>query len=277
MDAFPLTREKLLKQPVARRHKLVCQWLKSQYLQTLETPRSQKEMAYFLANYLQLLQWLGESTLLCEPQSQREILEFLSDRYHYHKQKSGIGFAEHNLLPRVIRGDKPGDAPWKASLSYRVALDNIRSAFNVGSIVRVADAVGFEGVITGGMTPNMEHPQVIKTAMGCTDWIPREHAEHLPDLLEHLKTQGSSIIGIETVAGSHNHIAFPWPSKGVVVMGNEEYGLSTPVLAVCDSFVHLPMQGRKNSINVANAFAVIAFHIAFSSKIQGLQREKEDA
>lgn len=48
----------------------------------------------------------------------------------------------------------------------------------------------------------------------------------------------------------------------MLALGNEEYGISTHVMAVCDETVHIPMFGRKNSLNVANGAAVLLFHIA---------------
>jgi len=138
----------------------------------------------------------------------------------------------------------------------------MRSAFNVGSIVRVVDAVGFESVMLSSATPGKEIGQVRKTAMGCTEWIPQTKHKDLGKALIRAKEEAYSVIGIETVEDSFSYAEYPWPGKGIVVLGNEEYGITEDVMQACDDFVHLPMSGNKNSVNVANAFAVIAFHIS---------------
>ena len=69
-------------------------------------------------------------------------------------------------------------------------------------------------------------------------------------------------MGVETIPDSNAYSEYPWPSKGIVVVSNGECGISENVLNVCDDFVRLPMSGYKNSVSVANAFAVIAFHIS---------------
>ncbi len=267
MESFPLTKNKLLLQPQARQHKLVAQWLKSLYLELIDTRFSPLQLKAFRKSYTRVLLWLNDSKIEWNEQmSKEEWTEFFADQYHYHKKLSGIGIAEHNLLPRVQKGDRIEDYEWNPKLNYKVALDNLRSAFNVGSIFRTTDATGLESVIIGGTTPGIENQQVVKTAMSCTEWIPQESALDLSTALNVHKENGYTIIGLETVDGSQTHWQFNWPEKGVVVLGNEEYGISQKVLQCCDSFVHLPMQGKKNSVNVANAFAVIAFQIAFNRK-----------
>jgi 23S rRNA (guanosine2251-2'-O)-methyltransferase len=170
--------------------------------------------------------------------------------------------AEANFLPKIVTGDRPPDGPWIPCLRYRVAIDHMRSAFNVGSIIRVVDAVGFESIMLSSWTPGKENGQVRKTAMGCTEWIPQARHQDLGEALIRAKDEGYSVIGIETVSDSFGYAEYPWPDKGVIVLGNEEYGLTEDVLKACDDFVHLPMSGFKNSVNVANAFAVVAFHIS---------------
>lgn len=267
MERFPFTKKKLYQQPTARRHKLISNWLGKSYQDCLGNKHGNGDLLSFINNYRQLLFWMGESCQrLGNIQTHRQWLEYLADRYHHHKRLSGIGLAEHNFLPRVHSGDKKTDTPWRPSVTYKVALDNIRSAFNVGSIIRLVDAAGFEAVMLGGMTPGIANQQVVKTAMGCTAWIPQEIHSDLSAALTVQKKLGYSIIGLETVETSPNYLEFAWPQRGVLVLGNEEYGISQAVMKLCDAFVHLPMQGNKNSVNVANAFAITAYQIAFNRK-----------
>lgn len=254
-------------QPEARRHKIVCQWLRQIHAGILENRLGFDDLRFAVDSYRKALIWLGISEEIETPPEDTEIwIEFISDRFHLHQKLSAKGLSEHNLLPKIKTGDKAGNVPWQPEIPYRAALDNLRSAFNVGSIFRVMDAVGFESVIIGGTTPGKAHHQVQKTSMGACGWVPQEIAEDLPAAIRNHRTEGLPVIGIETVEQSENYLRFSWPEKGIIVMGNEEYGLSRAVLQECTDFVHIPMFGRKNSINVANAFSVIAFHIVSSLK-----------
>lgn len=262
MLSFPFTQKKLLSLPPARRHKRITDWLKRIYLDLLAGKLSKASLDLIYQNLRQLHDWLSiDQVSPTQPDTPQKWIELLSDTFHMHQRLTGLGIAEPDLLPHITTGDRTADGPWQAAVPYQVALDNLRSAFNVGSIFRLVDAAGFECVIMGADTPDTANRQVARTAMGATEWIPGRKADHLAGDLERLKSAGYVVIGIETVAGNASYHSFSWPRRGIVVLGNEEYGISQDVLRCCDHFVHIPMAGFKNSINVASAFAVIAFHI----------------
>lgn len=262
MDSFPLSQKRFTSLPSARRHKWIAIWLRKNYEELLEKQFNDKNLDTFFDNYKRIKSWLNEPTASLEkPTSYGKWLELISACFHEHQKKTGKGLAESNFLPKVSRGDRTQEGPWNPSMPYRVALDNMRSAFNVGSIIRLVDAVGFESILLSNSTPGKENDQVKKTAMSCAEWIPQTKHKNLAYALNQAKEDDYSIIGIETIPNSFSYSKYPWPKKGIVVMGNEEYGISEEVMKACDDFVHLPMSGIKNSINVANAFAVIAFHL----------------
>jgi len=248
--------------PPARRHKWIATWLRTNYEALLGKKFDDKSLDRFFDKYLTVKSWLKEPTSsIKKPASYRRWLEFVSEHFHEHQKKSGKGLAESRFLPKVSKLDREIKLPWTPIIPYRVAIDSMRSAFNVGSIVRVIDAVGFESILLSGNTPGKENGQVKKTAMGCTEWVPQKKYKNLGYALKRAKKEDYSVIGIETIPDSYSYAEYPWPEKGIVVLGNEEYGISEDVLKACDDFVHLPMSGIKNSVNVANAFAVIAFHL----------------
>ncbi len=262
MDSFPFTKKKLLSLPPRRRHKCVANWLRKIYTALIAEQISDDSLVIVIQNLEMLRTWIGFSgSPTKRPESREDWIEYLADAFHEHQKETGLGLAEHDLLPHVLTGDRSPDQPWIPGLSYRVALDNLRSAFNVGSIMRAVDATGFESVMMTLKTPGVENRQVQKTAMGTARWIPEIRTDRMATDLMYLKGEGYRIIGVETVAAAASYLNYHWPQQGVVVMGNEEYGISQSVLHTCDDFVHIPMTGYKNSINVANAFAVIAFHI----------------
>jgi len=193
----------------------------------------------------------------------RPWVEFVSDAIHFHRSKAGIYPKDHDLLDSASIDVINNDLLNKKikTLDYHIAIDRFRSLFNVGAIFRNCDAAGFRSIILGN-TPGGENSSVQKTSMGASSWVYSEKTDDLSSTLMDKKSNGYAIIGIETVKASENYVTFNWPEKAVIVLGNEEYGISRHVLKICDCFVHIPMFGKKNSINVANAAAVIMFHVS---------------
>ena len=188
---------------------------------------------------------------------------YVSDAIHFHRQAAGMVAKDHNLLEPVKTGDRAESKGLAPDMEYQVALDGLRSLFNVGSIFRTCEAVGVTTIILGN-TLGKENPRVRKTAMGAQEWITQEKTQDLAQTLTKKKAQGFRIIGVETMAGSAPCHGYAWPRKAVLVVGNEEYGISPHVLRVVEDMVHIPMYGRKNSLNVANATTAILYQAVFS-------------
>ena len=200
METFYLTEKKFTSLPTARQHKWVALWLRKSYEELLEKGFDDRHLDALFKDYKRIESWLKEPTSsLKKPATSRKWLEFLSECFHQHQKKSGKGLAESNLLPRVSRGDRSRKGPWKPLVPYRVALDGIRSAFNVGSIIRIVDAVGFESILLSDNTPGKDNGQVGKTAMGCAEWIPEKKYKNLAYALKRAQKRHCPIIGIETV------------------------------------------------------------------------------
>jgi len=142
-----------------------------------------------------------------------------------------------------------------------VVLDNLRSAYNVGSIFRTSDAGAVEHIHLCGMSAHPPHRKIEKTSLGAFEYVPWTYYERTSDALETLREQGIPVMAVEVVEGAVSHVAFEWPKPVAVVFGNEVTGINDKTLARCDGVVQIPMRGLKNSINVATAFGVILFEI----------------
>lgn len=135
-------------------------------------------------------------------------------------------------------------------------LDDLRSPFNVGSIVRSAEAYGFEAVWHSPDTPGIDHPRTRRTAMG-TD----AHLEVAPRSLDELRAFWGQRPVFALELGGTPVDEFVFPEEGLVLVGGEELGLSPGALAWADASagrVSLPLYGRKASLNVGVAFGVLA-------------------
>ncbi|NOY80997.1 MAG: RNA methyltransferase [Kiritimatiellaeota bacterium] len=160
--------------------------------------------------------------------------------------------------PHVRNRDR--DAPlFPGSLPVVIVLDRLRSAFNVGNIFRLAEAVRAERIVACGYTAVPPHPKLAKTARGCDRLVPCCHADSSATATARLRAAGRRVYGVETVDGARPvwEVDFRFPAA--VVFGNEALGVDPEVLRLCDDLLVLPAFGRKNSINVANCAAVVLY------------------
>ena len=138
-------------------------------------------------------------------------------------------------------------------------LDNMRSAFNVGSIFRTADTLGAKKIWLTGYTPTPHQLQVEKAALGAAFIMEWQHSNFI-DCIAELKRQGYKVIALETSAKALD-IAVPYNEKQAVafVVGNERFGLEADQLALCDEIRRIPTFGVKNSLNAATAAAIAGY------------------
>ncbi|MBI4034499.1 TrmH family RNA methyltransferase [Candidatus Saccharibacteria bacterium] len=158
---------------------------------------------------------------------------------------------------------------------------NVRSAHNVGSLLRTADALAVEQVLLVGYTPypkvkndqRLPHiaerinRQVVKTALGAektVDWWHLNLAS-LPERLAELKTQGFQAVALEQTPTAQDLGRFKAAKRVCLLVGSEIGGLDPPVLAICDSVVQIPMLGRKDSLNVAVAAGIALYQLRVGS------------
>ena len=149
-----------------------------------------------------------------------------------------------------------------------ILLDNIRSAHNVGAIFRTADGVGAKHIYLCGITPNpRENPAVQKTALGAEDALTWSDHLNTVALSKELRSQNHFIIALETTTQSIPIFHLETEALGetpiLLIVGNEQAGVDPGLLALCDLILSLPMAGSKASLNVAVAFGVAAYWLAF--------------
>jgi 23S rRNA (guanosine2251-2'-O)-methyltransferase len=145
-------------------------------------------------------------------------------------------------------------------------LHNMRSAHNVGSMFRTADAAGIERVYLTGYTPGPTDPRgkvrtpFVKVSLGAEHMIPHSMHKQLSPVVKKLKKQGYTIVGVEQHERANNLFTYkPKTKKLAVVMGNEVRGLSPQAVQSCDVLVEIPMHGKKESLNVSVACGIALF------------------
>ena len=135
-------------------------------------------------------------------------------------------------------------------------MHNIRSAYNVGSIFRTADAAGVSRIYLGGYTPAGDSEKVIKTALGAEKSVAWEKYFNTWKLIEKLKFEGVNMAALEQSKSSRDYRKFKPKFPLAIVIGNEVKGLSPNILKRANSVWHIPMLGQKESLNVAVATGI---------------------
>ena len=142
-----------------------------------------------------------------------------------------------------------------------VVLDNLRSAYNVGSIFRTGDAGAVEHIYLCGMSAHPPHRKIEKTALGAHEYVPWSYFERTKDCVLTLKEKGIPVVAIEIVENSKSMFNYIWQKPVAIVLGNEVMGVQEKVLKIVDDIVHIPMFGYKNTINVATTFGIVLYDI----------------
>jgi tRNA G18 (ribose-2'-O)-methylase SpoU len=141
-----------------------------------------------------------------------------------------------------------------------VILDNIRSAWNVGSILRSADGFGFTHAYICGISPTPDNEAVAKTSLGAEDSVPWSYHKDAVQLVKGLKKEGWRILALEeTSAGKDIEQTTIVDYDIALVIGNEISGVDPDLLKLSDEVLVIPMRGEKKSFNVAVAFGIAAF------------------
>ena len=176
----------------------------------------------------------------------------------------GVRPADWDLMPPPIRSDSPdsvtGVCP-RAVLPMCVFLEDLRSPFNVGSVFRSAESFCVERVILTPSCPRPDHPRAARSAMGSNSTVPWSVGD--------LKTlDGTNVFALET--GGTPIEEFDFPHEGIVILGNEELGVSPEGLELAEQstgIVSIPLFGEKASLNVTAAFAILAYF--WCARLQG--------
>ncbi len=151
-----------------------------------------------------------------------------------------------------------------------VVLENIRSAYNVGSVFRTADAFLLESVYLVGYTAFPPHKEIRKTALGAEESVSWKHFKTMPEAIDAIRQLGYALVAAEQTDRSVPlHLWEEPASPGLaLVMGNEVTGVEQDTLEACEHVIEIPQLGMKHSLNIATAAGVVLWEIV-RKKITG--------
>lgn len=144
-----------------------------------------------------------------------------------------------------------------------VVLENIRSAYNVGSVFRTCDAFLVEAIYIIGYSAKPPHKEIKKTALGAEETVDWKYFKTSAEALGELRKQRYAVYAAEQAEGSYklNAISIEQDEKIAVVFGNEVTGVEQSTIALCDGCIEIPQLGMKHSLNIATAAGVILWEL----------------
>ncbi|MCK9466871.1 MAG: hypothetical protein M0P94_00940 [Candidatus Absconditabacterales bacterium] len=150
-----------------------------------------------------------------------------------------------------------------------VLLENVRSAYNVGNIIRTADALGWD-VWLSGYTPHPdEQIKVIKTSLGAENTVGLKRFDDTKQAIEFARKNDFFIIAGEITKnaialGSNECLEIQKEKNILLVLGNEIDGVMSSTLDLLDKVVYIPMKGIKESLNVGQSSAIFMWELELS-------------
>jgi TrmH family RNA methyltransferase len=160
-------------------------------------------------------------------------------------------FAHRTTALETIRPS--GDQVW-------IALDRVRDPGNLGTIIRTADAVGASGIILVGETVDPFSLETVRATMGSLFSLPLARA-NVPAFKAWAASSGALVVGTH-LEGAVDYRKVVYAGRPVVLlMGNEQQGLSAELVSMCGSLVRIPQAGRADSLNLAVATGVMLYEI----------------
>jgi tRNA G18 (ribose-2'-O)-methylase SpoU len=153
----------------------------------------------------------------------------------------------------------------RQSLKFPILLilENIRSAYNVGSAFRTADAFQVAALYLTGYTAYPPHKEIRKTALGAEDAVPWRHFPNANAAIEVARAAGYKVFSVEQTTDSVPlHLISEQPSQKIaLIFGNEVTGVESSTILSSDGCIEIPQGGSKHSLNVATALGVVVWEL----------------
>jgi len=144
-----------------------------------------------------------------------------------------------------------------------IVLENIRSAYNVGSVFRTADAFLIESIYIIGYSAKPPHKEIKKTALGAEETVDWKYFKTTAEAIEELKDKKYKVFAVEQAVNSLQlqQSDFKRDEKLAVVFGNEVTGVEQSTIHLCDGCIEIPQSGMKHSLNIATAVGVVLWEM----------------
>ncbi|MDD2373930.1 MAG: 23S rRNA (guanosine(2251)-2'-O)-methyltransferase RlmB [Eubacteriales bacterium] len=141
---------------------------------------------------------------------------------------------------------------------FVIILDSLKESYNLGSVLRIADAAGVDAVVIPERRSVALDATVAKASAGAVEYVSVARVNNLTNTVLKLKEKGFWIAGTDADA-TQMYWEADWKGPMAIVVGSEGEGISKGLLGHCDFLVSIPMSGEVNSLNAAVATGIIVF------------------
>lgn len=148
------------------------------------------------------------------------------------------------------------------NMSRVVMLDDIQDPGNLGTIIRTADAMGLDAVITSSDTCDLYNPKVTRSTMGSFFHMPIIGKQDKNQIIEVLKKKGYKIYSAALQTDTYLDDLDLTPDKIAIIIGNEAHGISSEILDKSDKVFKINMKGNAESLNASIAASIIMYEIS---------------
>ena len=144
-----------------------------------------------------------------------------------------------------------------------IVLDNVRSALNIGSVFRTADAFLIERIYLCGISATPPDTAIHKTALGATESVPWKYFKTTTDAVNELKAEHWKIFAVEQTKNAKDlHSFIPEAGeKAAFIFGHEINGVSQEVIDCCEGSIMIPQEGMKHSLNIAVSAGIVMWEL----------------
>ncbi len=143
---------------------------------------------------------------------------------------------------------------------------NIRSLWNIGSFFRTADAFAVKHIHLTGYTAAPPRYEITKTALGAEEWIPWSKTVDPLEVIAERRKEGYEIIALEIAKDSTSLAEFRSTKPICLIVGHEVLGVPEDILKASDRSVSIPMNGKKESLNVSVALGIALYQLSLDRK-----------
>lgn len=164
---------------------------------------------------------------------------------------------------QLRKWEETGEKPDIPKQDIYIILDNVLDTYNIGSVFRIADAVGAKKLYLCGGTETPPNHRIKKASINTTDWVEWKYCETTVEAIRDLRSSISDIqiVAVEQDEKSVAYDKFEYKLPVALIVGHESDGVSKEVTDLCDGVVELPMFGVNISLNVMVTLGIVLYQV----------------
>ncbi len=184
----------------------------------------------------------------------RTVLDNMSQTHNHQGVIAAVASHEYVEVEDILKkAEEEGHAP------LIVVLDELKDAYNLGSVLRISDAAGVDGIIIPKHRSVGLDAAVAKASAGAIEYVPVARVTNIAQTLRELKDDHGFWICGAAMEGSVSYEKADYSGSLAIVIGSEGDGMRSTVTKECDFLVSIPMVGKVNSLNAAVAAGIVIY------------------